>query len=324
MKAIVTGAAGFIGSHLCERLILDGHFVIGIDNMVNGRPSNLDKIKNHASFVFVEDDILNGAHTDVDWVFHLAAMADVVPSIEHPMIYHNANVTGTIAMLDWARRRGVKRFIYAASSSCYGIPDNYPTSESAPCKPMYPYALTKYLGEQYVLHWAKTYKMPAMSLRLFNVYGPRARTKGSYGAVFGTFLSQLANHKPLTIVGDGEQRRDFTYVEDVVDAFVKAAESNLVGVSMNVGSGRHNSVNKLVNLLGPCTFVHIPDRPGEPRMTFANTSMIRLGLGWQPKTSFEEGVAIMKEHLHDYKDAPLWTPEKIEEATKSWFETLGG
>ena len=328
MKCLVTGAAGFIGSHLCERLLVDGHQVIGFDNLSNGHLSNIKSILSHPNFYFQSGDITDVsvlvAMEDIDWCFHLAGLADVVPSIEAPTLYHKANVTGTINVLEAARCAKVKRFIYAASSSCYGIPDKYPTPEQAEIRPMYPYALTKYLGEQYVLHWAKTYKLPALSLRLFNVYGPRARTNGTYGAVFGVLLSQLANCKPLTVVGDGEQTRDFTFVTDVVDAFVKAAESNLCGVTMNVGSGRHHSVNKLIELLGAEDVEHIPDRPGEPRTTFANTAMIRLALGWEPRVSFEDGVAQMKANLLQYKDAPLWTKETIKEATKSWFEYLGG
>src|SRR5207244_634487 len=161
--------------------------------------------------------------------------------------------------------RGVraKRFIYAASSSSYGIPNVYPTPETAPINPLYPYALTKYMGEELLLHWARTYKLPAVSLRLFNVYGPRSRTTGAYGAVFGVFLAQKIHGQPFTVVGDGRQTRDFTFVTDVAGAFIAAAESDVSGQAMNVGSGSHYSVNRLVELLGG-DVVHIPKRPGEP------------------------------------------------------------
>ena len=156
----------------------------------------------------------------IDWVFHLAALADIVPSMENPAKYHQANVDGTVAVLEASRYAGVKRFVYSASSSCYGIPDQVPTLETSPIRPMYPYALTKNLGEQCVMHWNQVYQMPCMSLRLFNVYGPRSRTSGTYGAVFGVFLAQKLAGRPFTVVGDGEQTRDFTFVTDVVEAFI--------------------------------------------------------------------------------------------------------
>jgi UDP-glucose 4-epimerase len=160
------------------------------------------------------------------------------PAVKRPGVYeslglkHVINATGTFVMLETARRLDVQRFIYVASSSCYGITNIYPTPESAPADPRYPYALTKYLGEQLVLHWAQVYRLPAVSVRLFNVYGPRARTTGTYGAVFGVFLAQLLAGKPLTIVGDGNQTRDFTYVSDVVDALLTVAASDKSGRSI--------------------------------------------------------------------------------------------
>lgn len=328
MRCLVTGAAGFIGSHLCERLIADGHYVYGIDNLVSGRLSNLDSLRTNYKFHLEEADVNGlGGVEDVDWIFHLSALADVVPSIESPTAYHEANVYGTFSMLQLARTVAAKRFIYAASSSCYGIPEQYPTPETAPCNPMYPYALTKYMGEQYVMHWARVYKLPAVSLRLFNVYGPRARTSGAYGAVFGTFLAQMANGQPLTIVGDGTQSRDFTYVTDVVDAFVKAAEGDFSDEIFNIGTGGPQTINHLVAILGATDegmspVVHIPKRPGEPERTQADISKAWKLLNWLPEVNFHEGVEKMRELIPQYKDAPLWTPEKIEKATKSWFEAL--
>lgn len=323
-KCLVTGAAGFIGSHLCEKLVADGHIVYGVDDLSGGTWDNVKSLDGHYGFRKETVSLENFQFKfTADWVFHLAAKADIVPSIEDPTSYHQTNVLGTFSMLQLARQIKAKRFIYAASSSCYGIPEHYPTPETAPCDPMYPYALTKYMGEQYVMHCAKVYKLPAVSLRLFNVYGPRARTSGAYGAVFGTFLAQMANGQPLTIVGDGTQRRDFTYVTDVVDAFVKAAEGNVSGEIINIGTGSSPTptVNTLAKLLGGET-VHIPKRPGEPQLTQANINKAFNLLNWLPKVTFEDGVAIMKELIPQYKDAPLWTPEKIEKATKPWFEAL--
>ena len=326
-RCLVTGGAGFIGSHVVERLLADGHAVTALDDLSTGRMENLHAVSSdpglsvHRVDVATED--INALFEGVDWVFHLAALADIVPSIQRPLEYHRANVDGTVAVLEAARHAGVKRFVYAASSSCYGIPDEFPTPETAPIRPMYPYALTKNLAEQYVMHWNKVYGLPCVSLRLFNVYGPRARTSGTYGAVFGVFLAQKLAGKPFTVVGDGTQTRDFTFVTDVVDAFVKAAESDLDGEILNVGSGDTYSVNSLVSLLGG-DVVHVPKRPGEPDCTFADTTRISRMLGWAPKVSFEEGVQVMLEDIDHWRTAPVWDDSSIAAATHDWFKFLGG
>jgi UDP-glucose 4-epimerase len=327
MKALVTGGAGFIGSHLCRSLLDRGVEVVCVDNLVCGRLKNLDGFRSNQEFNFIEADIrdrkaLLSAMKGVGWVFHLAGLADIVPSIENPALYFDINVNGTLQVLECARETGVDRFLYAASSSSYGIPDKYPTGETAPINPQYPYALTKFQGEQLVLHWEKLYKLPALSLRLFNVYGPRSRTTGAYGAVFGVFLAQKLNGKPFTVVGDGAQTRDFTYVTDVADAFISAAESNLSGEAFNVGSGNHYSVNQLIALLGGDA-VSIPKRPGEPDCTFADVGKINRMLGWNAQVSLEEGVRQMLDRLEDWRDAPVWDPETIQQATSKWFQYLG-
>ncbi|MBI5629799.1 MAG: SDR family oxidoreductase [Elusimicrobia bacterium] len=327
-RAVVTGGAGFIGSHLTERLLADGWTVSVLDNFSTGRPENLAHLRENPCLEVHRADVSDAAAVSellrgADAVFHLAALADIVPSIQDPLAYHRANVDGTAAVLEASRRRGVKRFVYAASSSCYGIPDRFPTSETAPARPMYPYALTKYAAEQYVLHWAQVYRLPCVSLRLFNVYGPRSRTSGTYGAVFGVFLAQKLAGKPFTVVGDGSQTRDFTFVSDVAAAFVKAAESEISGEVFNVGSGSTTSVNRLVSLLRG-EVVRIPKRPGEPDCTFADTAKIRERLGWRPKISFEEGVRIMLENIECWREAPVWEEQSIADATKEWFAHLGG
>lgn len=322
MRVLITGACGFIGSYLYNRLIKDGHEVIGIDDLSNGKANNITGSGGKLVLGSICNSRVLPYGQSFDWIFHLAAKADIVPSIENPDQYHDTNVNGTLQVLEFAKKTGCKKLIYAASSSCYGIPNVYPTPESAEIRPMYPYALTKWVGEQYVLHWSKVYKIPALSLRLFNVYGPRSRTSGAYGAVFGVFLAQLANGKPLTIVGDGRQSRDFTYVDDVVEAFILAAQSSASGIPINIGTSQPQTINYLVDLLGPTGFDHIPDRPGEPKMTMAENKLAHMLLGWNPKMPFENGVKIMKNHLMEYKNAPLWTKESIKEATKTWFETL--
>ncbi len=327
MKTLVTGGAGFIGSHLAELLVAEGHDVIVVDNLTSGRVENLKTISASAGFRFENVDIrdldkLMPLFDGVDWVFHLAGLADIVPSIEMPSQYYSTNVTGTFNVLESARKAGVKRFIYAASSSSYGIPDSYPTPETAAIQPQYPYALSKFMGEELVLHWSQVYNLPAISLRMFNVYGTRTRTTGTYGAVFGVFLAQKLKGRPYTVIGDGNQTRDFTYVTDVANAYLSAAESDVSGEAMNIGSGQHYSINRLVELLGG-DVEYIPKRPGEPDCTFADITKVQNLLNWRAKVTFEEGVNNMLANISDWDEAPVWDPASIEQATKVWFNYLG-
>ena len=325
-KVVVTGGAGFIGSHLVERLLEEECHVMVLDNFSTGKQRNLSHLGSLSNLIIHQVDVCDFQKIlpffkKVDWVFHLAALADIVPSIKRPLDYCCSNVTGTCSVLEASRLSGVRRFIYVASSSCYGIAKIYPTPETAEIQPQYPYALTKNLGEQAVLHWAQVYHLPCVSLRLFNVYGPRARTSGTYGAVFGVFLAQKLAGKPFSVVGDGTQTRDFTYVTDVVDAFLRAAESEIEGEIFNVGSGNTYSINSLVNLLGG-DIIYIPKRPGEPDCTFADTSKITHRLGWRPKVTFEEGVQRMLREIDQWRDAPVWDKHSIAEATRDWFNYL--
>ena len=327
MKTVVTGGAGFIGSHLVERLLAAGHSVRVLDNFSTGRPENLAHLARDPRLTVERVDIateprLADLVAGTDWLFHLAALADIVPSIERPIDYHRANVDGTVAVLEAARAAGVGRFLYTASSSCYGIPDVCPTPETAAPRPQYPYALTKLLGEQCALHWGQVYRLPVISLRLFNVYGPRSRTSGTYGAVFGVFLAQKLAGRPFTVVGDGTQSRDFTFVSDVADAFVSAAQSTVAGEVFNVGTGNPVPVNRLVELLKG-EVVHVPKRPGEPERTHADVSKIQRGLGWRAKVSIEEGIGILLDNIEYWRQAPVWTPTSIEVATREWFRYLG-
>lgn len=325
-KSLVTGGCGFIGSHLVDRLLSQGHSVIVLDNLASGR---LDNLRHHSDNpnleIHIEDvsdyDKIKDFFKEVNWVFHLAALADIVPSIQEPLNYHRANVDGTVSVLESARAAKVNRFIYAASSSCYGIAQDYPTPESAQIKPEYPYALSKYIAEEYVSHWAQVYKMSCLSLRLINVYGPRSRTSGAYGAVFGVFLAQKLAGKPFTVVGDGKQTRDFTFISDVVKAFIAAAESDATNEVINIGSGGTYSINKLVELLGgPVSY--IPKRPGEPDCTFADITKARQLLNWEPQVPFEDGVKVMLENIESWRDAPVWDEKSISVATKEWFHYL--
>lgn len=327
MLALVTGGCGFIGSHIVDLLISKDVEVRVIDNLTTGRLQNLNHLQNHSKLKIYQKDIRNiddiaPIFEGVDYVFHMAALADIVPSIQKPWEYYSSNVLGTYNVVECANKANIKKLVYAASSSCYGIPDEFPTKETAEIRPQYPYALTKRLGEETVLHWGQVYGLPVITLRLFNVYGTRSRTSGTYGAVFGVFLAQKLAGQPFTVVGTGEQTRDFTYVTDVADAFYTAAMSDVVNETFNVGSGNTYSVNRLCELLGG-EIVHIPKRPGEPDCTFADTGKIEKVLGWKAKVSLEEGVSIILDHIDYWKEAPVWTPDTIDIETKDWFKYLG-
>lgn len=325
-RAVVTGGAGFIGSHMVDLLLDHGYRVMVIDNLVTGR---LENLANHASddrCDVVQMD-LTTLHSDspifkgADFVFHFAGLGDIVPSIDRPLDYFQANVDGTLRVLEASRWARVRRVVYTASSSCYGANPPLPTNEGAPIQTEYPYALSKYLGECAALHWGKVYRLPVTSIRIFNAYGPRVRTTGAYGAVFGVFLAQKLNGKPLTVVGDGSQRRDFVHVRDVVRAFLLAAEGDVNGEIFNVGAGDPQSIAHLAGLIGG-EVVHLPERPGEPQCTWANISKIHRELGWRPQIPFEVGIDEMLANIDLWSNAPVWEPEAIAAATKGWFAAL--
>ena len=322
--AIVTGGAGFIGSHMVDLLLERGYEVRVIDNLVGGREQNLAHHRGER-LAFEQRDIRDcrpgeALFRDAQYLFHFAGIGDIVPSIERPMEYMSANVQGTVHMLECAREAGVRKFVYAASSSCYGLAD-VPTREDHPIAPKYPYALSKYQGEQAAFHWHLVYRLPVNSIRIFNAYGTRSRTSGAYGAVFGVFLRQKLAGRPFTVVGDGTQRRDFLYASDVARAFLLAAETPRTGEIFNLGAGNPQSVNRLVELLGG-PVQHIPKRPGEPDCTWADIGKISSQLGWKQEVSFEEGVARILANIEYWREAPLWDPESIAKATRTWFDAL--
>jgi len=325
-RAVVTGGAGFIGSHMVDLLVDRGYSVVVIDNLVTGRAENLAQHRREPRVEFYETDMCTVARDsrlfkDVDCVFHFGGIGDIVPSIERPLEYMRANVDGTLAVLEASRHAGVRKFVYAASSSCYGLATELPTTEEALIRPEYPYALSKYLGDTAALHWAQVYRLPVISIRMFNVYGPRVRTTGAYGAVFGVFLAQKLHGKPYTVVGDGSQRRDFVYVTDVARAYLMAAESSQAGEVFNLGSGNPQTVNRLVELMGG-EVVHVPKRPGEPDCTWADIGKIQRVLGWKPEISFPQGVVAMLGQIEEWRAGPLSTTSKIEAATRTWFARL--
>jgi UDP-glucose 4-epimerase len=324
--AIVTGGAGFIGSHMVDLLIGRGYSVRVIDNLSGGHRKNLDHLADNPKLAChwldireleSDSEIFRG----VRFVFHFAGIGDIVPSIEKPISYMEVNVQGTVRVLECARAAGVRKLVYASSSSCYGLAAT-PTDEGHPISPQYPYALSKYQGEQAVFHWHQVYELPVNAICIFNAYGPRVRTTGVYGAVFGVFLRQKLAGTAFTVVGDGTQKRDFIYVTDVAAAFLAAAETEIAGERFNVGAGNPQSINRLVELLGG-DITYVPKRPGEPDCTWANTDKIARLIGWQPVVPFEQGVRNMMGEIDRWNDAPLWDPASIAKATETWFRYLG-
>jgi UDP-glucose 4-epimerase len=324
-RILITGGAGFIGSHLAEHLLKKNNKITIIDNFSTGNLSNIQEIKDKVKIIRADVSKIGtwgNSFKNKDIVFHLAALSDIVPSVENPSDYFNSNVIGTYNVLEMTRKYKIKKLIYAASSSCYGIPKKYPTSEEAEIAPQYPYALTKNLGEQLVIHWNRIYKIPAISLRLFNVYGPRVKNSNNYGAMFGIFMAQKLANKPFTVVGDGTQTRDFTYVADVCEAFEAVAKNkNCIGQIYNIGSGKTISINKIVSFLDGKK-IFIPKRPGEPKSTFADISKIRKETNWTPKVNIKQGISLMLKNIFIWKNAPIWNVRSIKKETKRWFKFL--
>jgi UDP-glucose 4-epimerase len=286
-----------------------------LDNLSHHRGTSKLKVEvGDIRNIAIDAAVFKGAH----YIFHFAGIGDIVPSIERPSEYMEVNVQGTVRMAEAARNAGVRKMVYAASSSCYGLASELPTTEHASIDTRYPYALSKYQGEQVVLHWNQVYGLPANSIRIFNAYGIRSRTSGAYGAVFGVFLAQKLAGKPFTIVGDGSQTRDFLYASDIARAFWLAALSEHSGRIYNLGAGAPQSVNRLAELLQG-TVVHVPKRPGEPDCTWADISKIRRELNWEPKVSLEDGVGRMLKVIDYWKQAPVWDTSSIQEATRTWF-----
>ena len=325
MRTLVTGGAGFIGSNLVDLLVKKGHQVTVLDNLITGRKINLSHHKKSKVKV-VKIDIsgskkLEKYFKNVDYVFHLAGLADIVPSIENPNKYFKSNVIGTFNVLQASKKAKVKKFVYAASASCYGFPKKFPIKENDKIEPMYPYAFTKWQAEELVMHWFKIYNFPAISFRFFNAYGPRSRTSGTYGAVLGVFLAQKLANKPLTIVGNGNQTRDFIHVYDLVKVLLKGAQSRKIGKIYNLGGGKEVKVNKLANLIGGKK-IYIPKRPGEPDRSLASITRAKKEFKWEPKIGIEKGIKNLLGKINYWKNAPVWTPASIKEATRIWFRLL--
>lgn len=294
MKLLVTGGAGFIGSNLVDALIEQGFEVHVVDNLSGGKKENVNKKATlHVKDITVLDEI-RPLFKGVSHVFHLAALPRVQYSIEHPDLTNKANVEGTLNVLIASRETGVRKVIYSASSSAYGDQKTLPLKESFPAMPKSPYGLQKYIGELYCRLWSEVYGLPTVSLRYFNVYGPRNNPEGAYALVIAKFLRQRMNGEQMTITGDGKQTRDFTNVKDVVRANILAMKNSKTGKGevINIGAGSNQSVNKIAKLIGG-PVVYVPPR-FEPKNTLADNSLAKKILGWTPKVSIEEGIAELK------------------------------
>ena len=293
LKSVITGGAGFIGSNLTDHLVRIGHKVVVLDNFVSGKKSNLSHHKKK-NVKIIKIDISKSKNLDkyfkgADYVFHLAALAEIIPSIKNPKKYFKNNVIGTLKVVEAVKKVKIKKLIYAASSSCYGTPKKLPTSEKDRIDLKNPYAVTKFIGEEIIMKYAEMFKMPNLSFRFFNVYGPRLNASGQYGAVISNFLSQTKNKKPLTIVGNGKQTRDFIHVDDLANAFIKVLKSKHSNKIYNLGSGKKTSINYIANIFnGKKKF--IPIRPGEPKDSLANISKLKKDLKWRPKIPIETGI----------------------------------
>jgi len=296
-KILVTGGAGFIGSNIADALIKKGHEVLIVDNLTTGKKENINP-----QAKFFEKDIrhfeeIRPLFSGVDFVFHEAALPRIPLSIEKPQESNDINVTGTLNVLVASKEAGVKKVIYAASSSALGGKATLPMKEDAPCDPLNPYALQKYVGEFYCKIFSGIYNLPTVSLRYFNVYGPRQPREGSYTPVIGIFMTQKKKGEKITITGDGKQTRDFTHVFDVVRANILAMESPKVGHGevINIGGGHNHSVNEIAKMVGG-EAVHIPARPGEMSDTLADIAKAKELLGWQPEITLEEGIKKLLEN----------------------------
>jgi UDP-glucose 4-epimerase len=324
--ALVTGCAGFIGSHLVDLLLNKDIKVIGLDNFSSGSKKNIKHIKSK-KFKFYKMDVkyvdkILKKIKKLDFVFHFAGNGELIPSIEQPKKYFDNNSLNSVNLIDAIRVRGfkLKKFVYAASSTCYGL-NNATTKEDARISLEHPYALSKYIGELSCLHWGKVFNIPVLSIRIFNAYGPRSRTSGVYGAVIGVFLKQKIENYPLTVVGDGNQKRDFLYIDDVCRAFYKSAVSSYKGEIFNLGYGKAQTINYLARLISDKK-IFIPWRSGEPIKTEANINKIKKFLNWSPKIELKEGISNILKNIKYWEKAPLWTKKSIAKATKNWNKFL--
>lgn len=288
---LVTGGAGFIGAHVSEALLKEGHAVRVLDNLSTGKRERIPTAAEFYEADFTDLEAIRPAFEGVDGVFHIGALPRIPYSIDHPVESAQANMFGTLNVLVAARDAKVKRVVYSASSSAYGSQTILPLTPDMPPNPLNPYALHKFVGEKLAEQFSRFYGLQTVSLRYFNVYGPRMADEGAYVTVISIFSRQRKAGEPLTIAGDGEQTRDLTHVFDVVRANLLAMSSTKVGKGevVNVGTGERHSINKIARIIGGPS-VHIEARQGEARDTQADISLTTDLLGWEPQIRFDQGL----------------------------------
>lgn len=307
MRVIVTGSSGFIGGHLAEALLKEGHEVVGIDNLKSGLQTTEKKLSSFSNFILCRDDIRSRYMYEIfcdfkpSWVFHLAAIPGVTNSINDPIETNDVNVNGTLNILYSARKSKVKKFIFSSSSSVYGGVANLPTKEDSPLRPKSPYALQKLIGEEYCKMFSNLYGLETTSLRYFNIFGPRQRADSEYAAVISSFCKAKKDGVPPKIYGDGKQFRDFTYVDNVVYANIMAAKSeiNLNGQAFNIGCGEKTDLLTIAEKLGCMNPVFLDDRPGDVRCSQADISSAKNAIKYKPKIFLEEGLSRTLEWFYE-------------------------
>jgi UDP-glucose 4-epimerase len=308
LKVLITGGAGFIGSHLLNHLLKSGYEIAVLDNFSSGKIENIKEHLHNKNFRLIKGDIRNPedvkkALQNIDAVCHLAAIVNIPLSIENPSLTNDVNVQGTLNLLEASIKNGIKRFIYVSTCAVYGEAKYLPIDEEHPTNPLSPYGVSKLTAEHYCKVFHKIYGLQTICLRFFNVYGPK-QPSGPYGGVITTFLESLKRNKPIIIYGDGNQTRDFIYVKDAVEACALALiHKNCAGKTFNIGTGTKTSINELAQVLieqinkSNVKIIHVKERKGDIKESYADIRKAEKELGFKPKFSIREGL---KEFINSF------------------------